>query len=76
MRSPIEYHRLETGCVGVSGGLHQLQASSAQNPSVRGAPAGAQLGGLDLMAILVEAGVRPMQQSRPELSHDHANYLD
>ena len=43
-----------SGCAGAPGNMHQPQASSA--------PAGAQLGGLDLMAILQNAGVRPIPQ--------------
>ena len=45
------------GCAGALGSMHQPQASSA--------PAGAQLGGLDLMAILQNAGVRPIPQPQP-----------
>ena len=55
-----------TECAGASGSLHQPQANSAQGAFASGPPAGAQLGGLDLMAILQNAGVHPMPQPQPQ----------
>lgn len=52
---------------GTSGILNPTPAaSSAQSAYVGGAPAGTQLGGLDLVAILQNAGVHPMPQPQPQ----------
>ena len=53
---------LRIECAGGASSQQQTHARSVQGAYTGGAPAGAQLGGLDLMSILQNAGVQPMPQ--------------
>ena len=55
-------------CTGAPGILNQTPAASGTYAG--GAPVGAQLGGLDLMAILQNAGVHPVPQPQPGVKQE------